>query len=234
MGRQRCCCSPLGERLVSSRQLVQEVVTTCGFLLLCKTYGFEGGRKLAAFRPMTSICLQGDHQQTCDQEVHDHPDSAATVDSTAANRPIGPASRQRLGHWLLRARSAAAARESPGGGGPHPHRKALREEWPSLQPDAQKVPGESAGPLLLRSIWSVGEDDDPGTEGPVLDQLQRLHFASLWEVTLALQEGRRSQSDIWRQGPASSQDQGGWVQEASTIGRARPFQRETVRSRLER
>src|SRR5215469_6215908 len=45
--------------------------------------------------------------------------------------------------------------------------------------------GRLTAPLRLRPIWSVGEDDDAGTEGPDLDQLQPLLLASLSEETLA-------------------------------------------------
>src|SRR5215469_10992345 len=44
--------------------------------------------------------------------------------------------------------------------------------------------GRLPAPFRLRPIWSVGEDDDAGTESPRLDQLQHL-LASLSEEALA-------------------------------------------------
>ena len=46
--------------------------------------------------------------------------------------------------------------------------------------------GQLTAPLRLRLIWSVGEDNGTGTEGPSFDQLQHLLLASLSEETLAV------------------------------------------------
>ena len=52
-------------------------------------------------------------------------------------------------------------------------------------------------------------------------------------IIRALQEGRRSQCDIWRQELAFSLDQVGWVVESKAPGPVRPFRHETVPSQLE-